>query len=136
MAFLYKWICRRGTPGQTARTVANQVLTLREFSDEDLRELANQFRVIPKSDPNPPTPTRQSNVFHAILALRHMALPYKDPIQRGRLRSVASREDTTIADFVLEIVLAEANAYLSELGDRGKVMEQVIREELAKSGLE
>jgi hypothetical protein len=110
----YKWMVRKGTPGQTARTIAQQ------------------YKALKQSNPS----ATNGEIFESILDLRNSAMPYPEhwPM-KGFKQQLKENPSISVISFVSQLVQAEADVLFSELGKRGEVIRDVIREELERSGI-
>jgi len=108
---LAKRAIRKGNFGGTARTIGNQ------------------YKMMRASEPE----TSRQDTLRQIVDFRNAILPYSAE-QGKRLYSKAMR-DPTLTDFVMEIVLAEADTEARELGESLPLAREVIEEELEKLGL-
>lgn len=107
------WLARKGTVGETARTVGQQYLALKRENpqEEDVK------------------------IFGSIIMARGKAVRYS--FDQFRALTSAAVEAENLTEFITEVVLIESNQTASELGEGPlRAIVGAVTAELGKLGLE
>jgi len=108
-----EWLARKGTVGETARTVGQQYLALKRENPQD----------------------DDAKIFGSIIMVRGKAVRY--PFDQFSALVSAAANARSLTEFVTDIVLVESNQTASELGERPlQAIVGAVATELAKLGLE
>lgn len=110
---LMDWLARKGTVGETARTVGRQYLALKQEQPQQ----------------------EDAKIFGSIVMARGKAVRY--PFDQFGALVAAAAESRDLTEFITQIVLVESNQTASELGEGPlRAILGAIRAELATLGLE